>query len=156
MSLGFESFRVIALRDWTGSHTASKLDAYLVFYIQTCLIIISHCIILRLGMTELNSQKKYSKIMSYYTLRLNRPPSPEPSKLDDWFLGAGCGSQPPSAPVPFFPEMHEELTKSWMAPFTARSRSSVSSVLTTPDGGAARGYAGIPQVERAVAVLLCP
>ncbi len=43
-----------------------------------------------------------------------------------------------------------------MAPFTARSRSSASSVLTTLDGGVARGYAGIPQVERVVAVHLCP
>ncbi len=55
-----------------------------------------------------------------------------------------------------FPEVHEELTSSWMAPFTARSRSSASSVLTTLDGGVARGYAGIPQVEWAVAVHLCP
>ncbi len=89
-------------------------------------------------------------------LEVNRPPSPEPSQLDDWFLGAGRGSQPRPAPVPFFPEVHEELTSSWMAPFTARSRSSASSVLTTLDGGVARGYAGIPQVERAVAVHLCP
>ncbi len=91
-------------------------------------------------------------------LEVNRPPSPEPSRLDDWFLGAGHGSQPRSALVRFFPEVHEELTKWWMAPFTARSRSSVSSILTTLDGGAARGYAGIPQVERAVvvAVHLCP
>ncbi len=51
------------------------------------------------------------------------------------------GSQPRPAPVPFFPEVHEELTSSWMAPFTARSRSSASSVLTTLDGGVARGYA---------------
>ncbi len=43
-----------------------------------------------------------------------------------------------------------------MTLFTARSRSSTSSVLTTLDGGVARGYAGIPQVERAVAVHLCP
>ncbi len=89
-------------------------------------------------------------------LEVNRPPSPEPSRLDDWFLGAGRGSQPRPAPVPFFPEVHEELTSSWMAPFTARSRSSASSVLTTLDGWVARGYAGIPQVERAVAVHLCP
>ncbi len=89
-------------------------------------------------------------------LEVNRLPSPEPSRLDDWFLGAGRGSQPRPAPVPFFPEVHEELTSSWMAPFTARSRSSASSVLTTLDGGVARGYAGIPQVERAVAVHLCP
>ncbi len=86
----------------------------------------------------------------------SRSEHPEPSRLDDWFLGGGRGSQPRPAPVPFFPEVHEELTSSWMAPFTARSRSSASSVLTTLDGGVARGYAGIPQVERAVAVHLCP
>ncbi len=45
-------------------------------------------------------------------LEVNRPPSPEPSRLDDWFLGAWRGSQPRPAPVPFFPEVHEELTKS--------------------------------------------
>ncbi len=91
-----------------------------------------------------------------FGLEVNRPPSPEPSRLDDWFLGAGCGSQPRPAPVPFFPEVHEELMKSWMARFTARSPSSASSILTTLDGGVAKGYAGIPQVERAIAVHLCP
>ncbi len=81
-------------------------------------------------------------------LEVNRPPSPEPSQLDNWFLGAGCGSQPRSTPVPFFPEVHEELTKSWMAPFTARSRSSASSILTTLNGGVARGYAFPRRRER--------
>ncbi len=48
----------------------------------------------------------------------NPPPCPEPSRLDDWFLGvARAGSQPPT-PVPFFPEVHEELTGTWKAPFT--------------------------------------
>ncbi len=93
-------------------------------------------------------------------LEVNRPPSPEPSRLDDWFLGAGLGSQPRPAPVPFFPEVHEELTKLWMAPFMARrwpsGVSSASSILTTLDGGVARGFAGIPQVERAIVVHLCP
>ncbi len=79
-------------------------------------------------------------------LEVNRPPSPEPSRLDDWF----------SAPVPFFPEVHEELTSSWMAPFTARSRSYRLLRPHYPRCGVARGYAGIPQVERAVAVHLCP
>ncbi len=55
-----------------------------------------------------------------------------------------------------FPEVHEELRNSWMAPFTARIRSSASSILTTLDSGAARGYAGIPQGERAITVHLCP
>ncbi len=69
-------------------------------------------------------------------LEVNRLPSPEPSRLDDWFLGAWRSSQLRSAPVLLFPEVHEELTKSWTAPFMARSRSSPSSVLTTLDGGA--------------------
>ncbi len=56
-----------------------------------------------------------------------------------WTIGF---SERGAAHKPFFPEVHEELTSSWMAPFTARSRSSASSVLTTLDGGVARGYAG--------------
>ncbi|MGL5830113.1 MAG: hypothetical protein ACRC0L_11165, partial [Angustibacter sp.] len=40
-------------------------------------------------------------------------------------------------------------------PYSARLRSGFSS-LTTLDGGAARGYEEVPQVERAVAVHLCP
>ncbi len=68
------------------------------------------------------------------------PPSPERSRLDDWFLGAQADRQQPP-PVPFFPEVHEEVTRSWRAPFSARNRPSASSVLTTRDGGAAQGYA---------------
>ncbi len=56
----------------------------------------------------------------------------------------------------FFPEVHEELTRSWKAPFTARNKSCGSSALTTLDGGAALGYKGIPSVERSVAMQLCP
>ncbi len=57
---------------------------------------------------------------------------------------------------PFFLEVHEELTRSWKAPFTARNKSCGSSALTTLDGGAALGYTGIPSVERSVAMQLCP
>ncbi len=86
----------------------------------------------------------------------NPPPRPDPSRLDEWFLGGGrAGSQRPP-PVPFFPEVHEELTRSWKAPFTARNKSCGSSALTTLDGGAALGYTGIPSVERSVAMKLCP
>ncbi len=83
------------------------------------------------------------------------PPSPERSRLDDWFLGAQADRRQPP-PVPFFPEVHEEVTKSWKAPFSARNRPSASSVLTTLDGGAAQGYVEIPPVERAIAMQLCP
>ncbi|KAI2654804.1 Transposon Ty3-G Gag-Pol polyprotein [Labeo rohita] len=83
------------------------------------------------------------------------PPSPEPSRLDDWFLGSGRDSRPRSSPVPFFPKVHEELTKSWKAPLSARSRHAISLSLTTLDGGPARGYTEVPQVERAIAMHLC-
>ncbi|KAI2653488.1 Transposon Ty3-G Gag-Pol polyprotein [Labeo rohita] len=84
------------------------------------------------------------------------PPSPEPSRLDDWFLGSARDSKPRSSPVPFFPEVHEELTKSWKAPLSARSRHAISPSLTTLDDGPARGYTEVPQVERAIAMHLCP
>ncbi len=84
------------------------------------------------------------------------PPCPEPSRLDDWFLGvARAGSQGPT-PVTFFPEVHDELTGTWTAPFTARNRSSGSSSLATLDGGEARGYTEVPPVEQSIAMQLCP
>ncbi len=84
------------------------------------------------------------------------PLRPDPLRLDEWFLGGGrAGSQRPPL-VPFFPEVHEELKRSWKAPFTARNKSCSSSPLTTLDGGAALGYVGIPLVERSVAMQLCP
>ncbi len=88
-------------------------------------------------------------------LHYRRPPSPERSRLNDWFLGAQAERRQPP-PVPFFPEVHEEVTRSWKAPFSARSRPSASSVLTTLDGGAAQGYVEVSPVERAIAMQLCP
>ncbi len=84
------------------------------------------------------------------------PPCPEPSRLDDWFLWVARAVSQGPTPVPFFPEVHDELTGTWMAPFTARNRSSGSSSLATLDGGAARGYTEVPPVERSVAMQLCP
>ncbi len=82
-------------------------------------------------------------------------PSPERSRLDEWFLGAQADRRQPP-PVPFFPEVHEDVTRSWRAPFPARNRPSASSVLTTLDSGAAQVYVEIPPVERAIAMQLCP
>ncbi|XP_057197561.1 uncharacterized protein LOC130558871 [Triplophysa rosa] len=89
-------------------------------------------------------------------LQCTAPPLPQRSRLDTWYLGSERGSKPRPAPVPYFPEVHEELSKTWNAPLTARSNQKGSVALTSLDGGAARGYVEIPQVERAVAVHLCP
>lgn len=75
-------------------------------------------------------------------LEWNPSPCPVPSRLDDWYLGVGrAGSQHP-ATVPF---LHEEVTRSWTAPFSARNRAT-SCPLTTLDGVAAMGFVGIPPV----------
>ncbi len=43
-------------------------------------------------------------------LEWRKPPCPEPSRLDDWFLGVACaGSQRP-APGASLPDVHEGLT----------------------------------------------
>ncbi len=96
-----------------------------------------------------------SRAAESFGLHYRRPPSPERSRLDDWFLRAQAERRQPP-PVPFFPEVHEEVTRSWKAPLSARSRPSASSVLTTLDGGAAQGYVEVPPVERAIAMQLCP
>ncbi len=41
-------------------------------------------------------------------------------RLDDWFLGAQADRRQPP-PVPFFPEVHEEVTRSWRTPFSAQN-----------------------------------
>ncbi len=102
------------------------------------------------GLTAMLSQAAES-----VGLHWRPPPSPECSRLDDWFLGAQADHRQ-SPQVPFFPEVHEEVTSSWRAPFSARNRASASSVLTALDGGVAKGYVEIPPVERAIAVQLCP
>ncbi|KAI2668815.1 ORF V: Enzymatic polyprotein [Labeo rohita] len=61
----------------------------------------------------------------------------DPSRLDDWFLGRAPAAPPRSPPVPFFPEVHEELVRTWRAPHSSRPRPS-SSPLASLDGGRAR------------------
>lgn len=51
-------------------------------------------------------------------LEWNPLPCPKGSWLDDWYMGSEHDSQPRPAQVPFFPEVHDELMKSWKARFT--------------------------------------
>ncbi|CAM4657092.1 unnamed protein product [Leuciscus chuanchicus] len=83
------------------------------------------------------------------------PDEPAPSRLDGCFL-PGRRSTPHTRPAPFLPELHEEPTKSWKAPFSARLRSTVSSMLSLVDGAKDKGYLCIPPVEEPVATHLCP
>ncbi|CAM4683888.1 unnamed protein product [Leuciscus chuanchicus] len=84
------------------------------------------------------------------------PPDPVRSRLDDWFLGAAADTRRRPTPIPFFPEVHEEVTRSWKAPMSSRDRSSAFSAFPPLDRADACGYTGIPTVERSVAMQLCP
>ncbi|XDV29396.1 hypothetical protein PO909_032530 [Leuciscus waleckii] len=64
-------------------------------------------------------------------------------------LAGHAGSQP-AAPVPFFPE--KELTRSWMAHFTARNDLDSFS----PSLPLKEGYMAVPPVEWSVTADLCP
>ncbi len=87
-------------------------------------------------------------------LEWRKPPCPEPSRLDDWFLGVVCaGSQRP-APGASLPDVHEGLTgrgRHLLLPET--------DLLTPPPSPPSvvqLGVTGVPPVERSVAMQVCP
>ncbi len=87
-------------------------------------------------------------------LEWRKPPCPEPSRLDDWFLGVACaGSQRP-APGASLPDVHEELTgrgRHLLLPET--------DLLTPPPSPPSvvqLGVTGVPPVEQSVVMQVCP
>ncbi len=85
-----------------------------------------------------------SKAVEELGLEWSPPEEPSRSRLDEWFL-PGCRQAPQQRPSPFFPEVHDELTRSWRSPYSARLRTSASSALTTIDGAEEKGYERMPQ-----------
>ncbi len=57
---------------------------------------------------------------------------------------------------PFFPEVHDELTKSWRAPYSARLRTSSSVALSSVDAAEEKGYEKLLPLYESVAAHLCP
>ncbi|XDV20624.1 hypothetical protein PO909_025924 [Leuciscus waleckii] len=97
----------------------------------------------------------FTKAVEDLGLEWTTPQEPAPNRLDGCFL-TGRRSAPVSRPAPFLPELHDELSRLWGAPYSARLRSSVSSTLSAVDGAKDRGYLSVPPVEEAVATHLCP
>ncbi|KAL0176639.1 hypothetical protein M9458_028969, partial [Cirrhinus mrigala] len=88
-------------------------------------------------------------------LEWSPPEEPPRSLLDEWFL-PGHRQAPRQRASPFLPEVHEELTRSWRAPYSARLRTSSSSALTSVDGAEDKGYEKLPPLDESVAAHLCP
>ncbi len=96
-----------------------------------------------------------SKAVKELGLEWSPPEEPSRSRLDEWFL-PGCRQAPQQRPSPFFPEVHDELTRSWRSPYSARRRTSASSALTIIDGAEEKRYERMPQLDESVAAHLCP
>ncbi len=58
--------------------------------------------------------------------------------------------------APFFPEVHDELTKSWHAPHSSCIRPSASTALTSVDVTEEKECEHLPPLDESVATHLCP
>ncbi|KAL0155764.1 hypothetical protein M9458_050027, partial [Cirrhinus mrigala] len=79
---------------------------------------------------------------------------PQKSKLDERFLR----SRPPPArrSLPFFPDLHTEVSRSWNAPFSSRLFIPASYNYGYVAGLDERGYRAMPRVEQTLASYLSP
>ncbi|KAI2651159.1 Golgin subfamily B member 1 [Labeo rohita] len=84
------------------------------------------------------------------------PEHPTKNRLDMRYLQSGRQVGAPQRPAPFFPEVHEEISRSWRSPYSARAQAAGSRMLSSVDGADRWGYTKPPPVEEAVAAHLCP
>jgi hypothetical protein len=76
------------------------------------------------------------------------------SKLDERFLQHRA--HPPRRSLPFFPDLHNELCKSWNKPFSARLSNPPMLNYSDIMGVRENGYGMMPRVEEALASYLSP
>ncbi len=69
---------------------------------------------------------------------------------------AGHRQAPRQQASPLFLKVHDEIAKSWRAPYTSRLRAYSSSALTLVDGTKDKGYNRLPPLDESVAAHLCP
>ncbi len=103
-------------------------------------------------------------VLSHATEKLSldwpdEPRESQASKLDEWFL-----SSPNSRPerrkerrkLPFFSDLHLEISRSWKQPFSSRLTNAAAADFTNLVGSVEQGYTAIPVVEDTLASQLSP
>ncbi len=96
-----------------------------------------------------------SKAVNELGLEWSLPEEPSRSRLDEWFL-PGHHQALCQRLSPFFSEVHDELKKSWRAPYSSRMCPCTSAALTSIDGAEEKGYEHLPPLDESVAVHLRP
>lgn len=81
-----------------------------------------------------------TKAVSELGLEWDSPDEPMKSKLDSWFLHLGRRAATLRKQAPFFPDLHDEASRTWAAPHSARTHVSGSEIFTKVDAAEARGY----------------
>ncbi len=103
-----------------------------------------------------NFSRVPSKVVEELGLEWSPPEETSRSRLDEWFL-PGRRQAPQQRPSPFFPEVHDELTRSWRSPHSARPP---YFHFIRPhydwNGAEEKGYERMPQLDESVAAHLCP
>ncbi|ROL52327.1 hypothetical protein DPX16_18695 [Anabarilius grahami] len=77
------------------------------------------------------------------------------SKLDERFLPSRS-AQPPRRALPFFPDLHTEVSRSWKRPVSTRVFTPQTSVYSNVVGLKKHGYGALPRAEETLASHLSP
>ncbi len=96
-----------------------------------------------------------TKAVNELGLEWSPPEEPSRSRLDKWFL-PGRHQALRQRSSPFFPEVHNELTKLWRASYSSRIRPSASVALTSIDSAEDKVSEHLPLLDESVAAHLCP
>ncbi len=112
---------------------------------------------------EVRPSAAYSELVDVLSratekLSLDWPDEPresQASKLDERFL-SGLNSRPERRKLPFFSDLHQEISRSWKQPFPSRLTNTAAADFTNLVGSVEQGYTAIPVVEDTLASHLSP
>ncbi len=76
-------------------------------------------------------------------------------KFDERFLSSP-NSRPERRKLPFFSDLHQEISRSWKQPFSSRLTNAEAADFTNLVGSVEQGYTAIPVVEDTLASHLSP
>ncbi|ROI15732.1 hypothetical protein DPX16_20270 [Anabarilius grahami] len=77
------------------------------------------------------------------------------SKLDELFLPS-WSAQPPRRALPFFPDLHTEVSRSWKKPVSTRVYTPQTSIYSNVAGMRKHGYGAMPRADETLASHLSP
>ncbi len=99
-------------------------------------------------------------VLSHATEKLaldwpDEPRESRASKLDDRFL-IGAHSKLERRKLPFFSDLHREISSSWKQPFSSRLTNAAAADFTNLVGSVEQGYTAMPVIEDTLASHLSP